>query len=57
MAEIALPLVALGGLYLVSNQKKEKENFANLPVEHSYYNPPPHPTTIPKVKNYPINIK
>ena len=54
MAEIALPLVALGGLYLVSNQKKEKENFANLPTEHTYYTSPPHPTVIPKVKNFPI---
>ena len=30
MAEIAIPLIVLGGLYLISNKDDEKENYRNL---------------------------
>ena len=29
MAEIAIPIIALGGLYIFSNQKDKKENYKN----------------------------
>ena len=31
--ELAIPLVALGGMYVISNQKKPKENFNNMGIK------------------------
>lgn len=54
--EIALPLMALGGLYVVSNQKKKeqtkKESFANI-----YQNKSKLPNTETPPTNYPITDK
>ena len=52
MAELAIPLVALGGLYLVSNDKYEtyenyKENYENMSNNHL--------VTKPADINYPVN--
>ena len=52
MAELAIPLVALGGLYLVSNNKYEtyenyKENYQNMSNNHL--------VTKPADINYPVN--
>ena len=31
--ELAIPLVALGGMYVISNQKNPKENFNNMGIK------------------------
>ena len=31
--ELAIPLVALGGMYVISNQKKSKENFNKMGIK------------------------
>tara|TARA_Y100000389_G_C17459346_1_gene520502 strand:+ start:1758 stop:3575 length:1818 start_codon:yes stop_codon:yes gene_type:complete len=49
MAEIALPIIALGGLYIMSNQKEKKENYSNIGLKTKLPN-----TAIPN-KNYPVN--
>ena len=46
MAELAIPLVGLGALYLISNKKKD--NFTNMGAEKKLQN-----TTIPDI-NYPV---
>lgn len=52
MAEIAVPLAALGIMYIVSNQKKKKDNlkevFSNMHKKQSL------PNTNKPVKNYPV---
>ena len=52
MAELAIPLIALGSMYIMSNHKK-KEAFTNMQIPNNLpnINPP-----VPSV-NYPINIK
>ena len=52
MAELAIPLIALGSMYIMSTHKK-KEAFTNMQIQNKlpYINPP-----IPPV-NFPINIK
>ncbi len=47
MAEIAIPIIALGGLYIFSNQKDKKENYTNMGLKSKLPN-----TSIPN-KNYP----
>ena len=49
MAEIAIPIIALGGLYIFSNQKDKKENYKNMGLKPKLPN-----TAIPN-KNYPVN--
>ena len=52
MAELAIPLIALGSMYIMSNHKK-KEAFTNMQIQNTLpnINPP-----VPSI-NYPINIK
>ena len=52
MAEIAIPLAALGVMYIVSNQKNKKNNlkevFSNMHKRNSL------PNVDKPVKNYPV---
>lgn len=52
MAEIAIPLAALGVMYIVSNQKNKKDNlkevFSNMHKRNNL------PNVNKPVKNYPI---
>lgn len=48
MAEVAIPLMAMGAMYIISNQNKEKEQFT---VRNSSTR---LPNTNPMVKNYPV---
>ena len=34
MAELAIPLIALGSMYLISNQDKKKEALTNMTSNH-----------------------
>jgi len=50
MAEIAIPLMALGGMYIMSNQNKNKEGYTNMTNqknELSNVNPPVPPINYP----------
>ena len=50
--ELAIPLIALGGMYIVSNQNKDKlkkENFNNMGKQNNYL-----PNTNEAPQNYPI---
>ncbi len=49
MAEVAIPLIALGGLYIFSNQKDKKEEYSNMGLKAKLPN-----TSIPN-KNYPVD--
>ena len=53
MAELAIPLIALGSMYIISNQEKKKvnikENFTNMTEPKNYL---PNTNIIPE--NYPI---
>ena len=54
MAELAIPLIALGSMYVISNQDESKEGYTNMgkpPNELPNVNPP-----VPAV-NYPITKK
>ena len=44
MAEVAIPLIALGGLYIFSNQKDKKEEYSNMGLKAKLPN-------IPKIVN------
>ena len=54
MAELAIPILALGSLYVVSqNEKKRKENYANLNKKNIATNyPMPAPVTENNSLNY-----
>ena len=56
MAEIALPLIGLGALYVISNNKNEKENFvdSNKHSTTNFFPPPLGPASVPP-QNYPKN--
>ena len=47
MAEVAIPLMAMGAMYIISNQNKE-ENFSVRNTSSQL------PNTNPMVKNYPV---
>ena len=47
--EVAIPIIALGAMYVISNQKKHKENF-----ETAYKKEQRLPNTEPPPINYPI---
>jgi hypothetical protein len=49
MAELAIPLIALGSMYIMSNQDKKKEKFTNMTETRNYL-----PNTEPILQNYPI---
>ena len=53
--ELAVPLIALGGLYVASNQEKKKEGYENMgkPVNSlpNYNEPPVNYPTLKGVKN------
>ena len=49
MAELAIPLIALGSMYIISNQEKKKEQFTNMTNDKNYL---PNTNKIPE--NYPI---
>ena len=36
MAEFAIPLIALGSMYVLSNQNVKKEEFANMGKKQNY---------------------
>ena len=48
MAELAIPLIALGSMYIISNQEKKKEKFTNMSEPKNYL---PNTEIIPE--NYP----
>ena len=48
MAELAIPLIALGSMYIISNQEKKKEKFTNMSDKKNYL---PNTEIIPE--NYP----
>lgn len=48
MAELAIPLIALGSMYIISNQEKKKEKFTNMNGTKNYL---PNTEIIPE--NYP----
>lgn len=48
MAELAIPLIALGSMYIISNQDKKKEKFTNMSEPKNYL---PNTKKIPE--NYP----
>jgi len=48
MAELAIPLIALGSMYIISNQEKKKEKFTNMSEKKNYL---PNAEIIPE--NYP----
>lgn len=57
--ELAIPLVALGGMYLISNQskvvKKDRENFNNMGIRTNLQTTTNHlPNTQEPPQNYPI---
>jgi hypothetical protein len=57
--ELAIPLVALGGMYLISNQskvvKKDRENFNNMGIRTNLQTATNHlPNTQEPPQNYPI---
>jgi hypothetical protein len=59
--ELAIPLVALGGMYVISNQKKSKENFNNMGIKTNLQEKTPEsrfsnylPNTNVPPQNYPI---
>ena len=59
--ELAIPLVALGGMYVISNQKKPKENFNNMGIKTNLQEKTPEsrfsnylPNTNVPPQNYPI---
>jgi hypothetical protein len=52
MAEIAIPLIALGSMYIISNQDKQKEKFENMNIQTHRANALPNVEPIPI--NYPI---
>ena len=53
--ELAVPLIALGGLYVASNQENKKEGYDNMgkPVNSlpNYNEPPVNYPTLKNVKN------
>ena len=53
MAEVAIPLIALGGMYMMSNQNK-KEGFTNMTNQKNalpYVNPPTPPINYPTLSD------
>ena len=52
MAEVAIPIVALGAMYIISNKKEKKKNPVESFTQRQYL-----PNTKPIVKNYPKDIK
>ena len=48
MAEVAIPIVALGAMYIISNKKEKKKNPVESFTQRQYL-----PNTKPIVKNYP----
>ena len=59
--ELAIPLVALGGMYVISNQKKTKEKFNNMGIKSNLQEKTPEsrfsnylPNTNVPPQNYPI---
>ena len=51
MAELAIPIIALGGLYIASNQKKEGYNNMGAPKNAlANVDPPPIPENYPVTK-------
>jgi len=54
--ELAVPLVALGGLYVASNQEKKKEGYENMGKKFND-SPVPPPVNYPKISTcYPKQI-
>jgi hypothetical protein len=55
--EIAIPLVALGGMFIIYNKKKEKENYSNMGMRTNINqsNVPLLPNTNTLSQNYPIS--
>jgi hypothetical protein len=49
MAELAIPLIALGSMYIISQQDKKKENLTNMSNNSNSL-----PNTKPIAINYPI---
>ena len=56
MAEIAVPLIALGSMYVISNQEKKKEGYSNQGTSLNR-NPNALPGVVPPTPpvNYPID--
>mgnify|MGYP001191264880 CR=1 FL=1 len=52
MAEVAIPIVALGAMYIISNKKEKKKNPVESFTQRQYL-----PNTKPIVKNYPKDTK
>ena len=52
MAEVAIPIVALGAMYIISNKKEKKKNPVESFTQRQYL-----PNTKPQVKNYPKDTK
>ncbi len=48
MAEVAIPIVALGAMYIISNKKEKKKNPVESFTQRQYL-----PNTKPQIKNYP----
>jgi len=60
MAEFAIPLIALGSMYVLSNQNVKKEEFANMGKKQNYLpnvDPRPHNMKYPTDKINNNNIK
>jgi lipopolysaccharide biosynthesis regulator YciM len=47
--ELAIPIIALGGLFIVGNQKKKKDNFETMGKPRNYL---PNVDILPQ--NYPV---
>ena len=60
MAELAIPLIALGSMYLLSNQDNKKEEFTNMGKKNNNLpnvNPKPHTINYPTDKMNNNNIQ
>lgn len=57
MAEIAIPMIALGSLYIMSNQNREKEKCAESFMNMGKRQVPRLPNTNTPIINYPITTK
>ena len=54
MAEVAIPLIALGSLYIMSNQNRKEETKAEAFMNMGKRQVPPLPNTNNPIVNYPI---
>ena len=54
MAEIAIPILALGSMYIMANQKKKEENYENLNNKPLPEGRVPRGVPVNPVQNYPV---